>query len=526
MDKNNNFDVPKIHSLGIDYKKSELIKFIIDNEGLDCFGENEHFYYWTCKYERTLGDMHRFIKPGPFMYEFQGKEYDINSFEGVSQFVVDIKGGEEIVEIFQGTPMHAKKEFILRYSKKYNRVEYHSWAHSIEKNKKSKKHYIRHTKLPFFSINEKNHVRIYVNRYTIRYISNKNVMFYCGHNKYNSSDNNFFLKLNRRLLNLHLDSKIYRSDESFPEINQKLNHLPNKVLRGCDSFEEVLDKITKNRPVPKILKSKMSLEDIISLYNLVEYDEVDKIIKFLYDYHEFLSGDLGFFNVICNYMYLRLGITIPNKLTKKFDLSTSGEKVIHTGDVYCHEVADYVRILKMLDKKINLNIRSVKRLRAEHDEMARKIKAASIPDIKVKRLYPDIKSGGDFVVEKIQDKHRLMVESEIQNHCVKTYASSINSGNCCIYSFLDKMDGKRYTLEVQVHKNTETRKQAFILNQIKGKFNCSPPLETLSRAIALLNAAGVYGSKQDALNGGFVFQNAKGSSTIQGVDLFGEDLPF
>ena len=183
-------------------------------------------------------------------------------------------------------------------------------------------------------------------------------------------------------------------------------------------------------------------------------------------------------------------------------------------------------MLTTLNRKANLKIRSMKRLRLDHDELARKISSSEIPAIKIKKFYPQIKSGEGFTVERIEDKKRLVAESDIQNHCVKTYAMYINRGTCCIYSFLDRSDGRRYTLEVQVHKNPELNKQVFILNQIRGKFNSAPPLETLSRAVAVLKSAGIYASVQDALNAGFVFPD-KGTKGNPIPNLFmADDLPF
>lgn len=534
MKQPSSFDTHALIGLGIDHAKCGIIKFLIDKEGLDCFDENEHFYYWIFKSEKVLSDIYNFVKEGPYIFSHEGMDYDLNSFQGITQLVIDLKDVEKVDKIFSGPPNHAKREFMLRYSKKYKRLEYYTWFHGIEKNRKRDKYYIRHTKYNFFSIDERNNVRIYPNRKTVRYISNKSVMYFRGNDYYRNDDMNFYLKLNRRLLNLHLKSDFYDSDEGFLDRNQLLNHLPNEVFKGCNSMDELISKTTKKRPVPKILTSKMPGEEIVSMYRIVEYEEMDKIIKFLYEYHDFKDISMNYFNILYQYMCVRIGILVPDKKSKSFELAEEHKsKELFMVSKGSQEVRDYIRMLSTLGKKINLNIKGMKRLCFEHDELASRISSSTIPKIKVKRYYPTIQSGEGFVVERIEDKNRLVAESEIQKHCVKTYAMYINRGTCCIYSFLDKSDGRRYTLEVQVHKNPELKKQVFILNQIRGKFNSSPPVETLSRVVAVLKTANIYASTRDAAREGFVFPNSKNNENQRGMWVpineendFNNELPF
>jgi hypothetical protein len=148
--------------------------------------------------------------------------------------------------------------------------------------------------------------------------------------------------------------------------------------------------------------------------------------------------------------------------------------------------------------KLNLKIKSYNRLVQEHDRISFSISAANIPEIKPHKKYPKIDSEGDFEIEKIIDKKRLLIESEIQKHCVKTYSHSINSGRCCIYSFTDKRDKKRYTLEIQ-KKYNESKELVFFLNQIKGKFNAAPSHEVLFEVYGILLRNKVYIDHQSAI---------------------------
>lgn len=532
MDKKTNSGfVPNPADLEIDRNKCDIIRFFVENEMLDKFAENEHFYYWIFKSEKKLSDIYKFINDGALPYEHSGKLYDLNSFDGISELIIDVKDVRIVDGIFSGPPVHRKREFILRYSKTYKRIEYYTNLHSIEKNKDKTKYYIRHHQEKYFSINEKNHVRIYPNRRMVRYISNKSVLFYKP--SYHCNQDDFYLKANRRLLNLHFGNEIYKSDEKFYDENRNLLHLSNKSFKNCSSINDVLKKVTKGKPVPKVLLNKLDIGNVISLYHLVDYDEMDKIIKFLYEYYDFFN-ELNYFNVLENYFGVKFGILLPNKLTKQFDLSKN-DSDYHAFGLHSSlgQIRDYIRMSVTLGKQVNMNIRSHKRLVSEHDELVRKITSDKIPKIKVHRSYPTIESAHRLMVEKIVDKNRLLAESEIQKHCVKTYAQKINRGLCCIYSIIDKEDGMRYTIEVVTFRNKAQKRQIFVLSQIRGKFNSNPRADVMHRVNVLLTSNGIFISQKEAMKSGFLFTENKNRNSfeawVMNVDNLqdqGGDLPF
>lgn len=539
MEKRNDLTISSLIDMGIDLEKAKFIQFLVENERLDIFFENEHFYYWAFKKEIKLSDFYGFIKSDQQqLYELHGKKYDLNSFDGISELVVEVTDAAIIDKIFCGTaknsyslPNFQKEEYFLRYSKKFKTLEYYKCEHGLGMNRKRDKVFVNHNRLSIFKINENNYVKIYPNKRMCRYISNKSVLYFGGGYGWynNSSEETLHLKINRRLLNIHLRSSLYDSDESFAEVNSALNYLPNKALKGCDSLEDLLNRMTNYRPVPKILRSKFSLPEIINLYNIVKYEEVDKIIKFLYDYHDFFEECTArqITQILCAYIGVRLGVMVADKKSRAFvSVDEKGEPK-ETGD-FVHpfgwvpfphsvegEIRDYIVMCRMNDKKVNLKFKSIKRLKEEHDEMSRLIKAAQIPQIKVKRGYPKIKSEMSFFIERIEDRNRLLAESEMQQHCVKTYAASINKGLCCIYSFLDEEDGRRYTLEVRRHKNNQLKMQVFILNQIRGKFNVLPEPKIMKRVVSILSNYGIMPDMKEAISKGFVPEN---KNSLQNVN--------
>jgi hypothetical protein len=115
-----------------------------------------------------------------------------------------------------------------------------------------------------------------------------------------------------------------------------------------------------------------------------------------------------------------------------------------------------------------------KKLKQLHDDvMMQSLKASSLKDATPIRVAEIYKSFAEFLsdpcFELITTGERLKLEGLIQKHCVGTYASSVNSGICAIYSTTCPEDGKRYTAEIRVNGNQ------LQLNQLRGFQNRSAP---------------------------------------------------
>lgn len=493
----------QIQSLGIDERKSELIEFIIKNENLDQFEENEHFFYWFNRDEIAIGKLYNFLNlkfQQKYISNYKGKDYNLNSFDGIAQLVVDVKCFNEVKK-FLGTDLDSfiKLEYFLRYSKKYKRLEYFFYHHKLQQTKHRKNVVVRHKKFKFFSINEKNYVLYYRSNNCPRYISNKNALFLRPQVSLNYQRRHFNIsfeknekylkKLNIMLLSIHQKNNLF-NEMNFYDLIVNLDTVPNKIMLNASSLQEVLARVTNNRPVPKILTSKFCTSELILLYKMIEYEQVDKIIKFIYENIEvyknhlksvqsenrihsnlntegtvssFGSSEHSIMVILKDYMCVKLNLKKKSPLKNVLEWEDSRNY---------HYLEDYFRFMRQEGKKINLNIKSIRRLIEEHDNYVRSLDLKSISDFKVNRKFPDVKSDNNFEIEKIITKDRLVSESDIQKHCVKTYSNLINSGACCIYSFLDKRTNLRWTMEVR--KINNNKKTYFYVNQLKGKFNSNP----------------------------------------------------
>ena len=143
------------------------------------------------------------------------------------------------------------------------------------------------------------------------------------------------------------------------------------------------------------------------------------------------------------------------------------------------DVFDYVRMCFLSKKKVRIDVKSVSQLTNMHDAVAhgnggnhyrQNTGTVTIPkDTKFKHLreiLPD-----DF--EWIKSRKRLILETELQHHCVWSYAGKITSDRCAIYSFVDSNaehadDGKpkRYTIEFDVDN-----KGKYGIVQVQGRYD-------------------------------------------------------
>lgn len=140
----------------------------------------------------------------------------------------------------------------------------------------------------------------------------------------------------------------------------------------------------------------------------------------------------------------------------------------------CLTIHDYVNTCKIRKRKIRLNIYSIKNLLKLHDLVTtqgvnyrRDTKPVNVPkDSKFNRLRELLPA--EF--EWIRDRKRLILETELQHHCVWSYADYITDDKAAIYSFTDSnaehcLDGvpKRYTVEFRLKGNR------YYVEQVQGK---------------------------------------------------------
>ena len=144
-------------------------------------------------------------------------------------------------------------------------------------------------------------------------------------------------------------------------------------------------------------------------------------------------------------------------------------------------IDDYVYMIwrYTTPKKFNLKIKSYNAIKREHDDIVLRANNKNTPALKIPKnsKFKNVNLPENF--EHIKTKKRLILESQIQRHCVATYAYLINEDKCSIYSTIYK--DKRYTIEIRKSRNK------YYIAQIKGMFNSDAPTELIELINSKLN---------------------------------------
>ena len=147
------------------------------------------------------------------------------------------------------------------------------------------------------------------------------------------------------------------------------------------------------------------------------------------------------------------------------------------GDNIKTTVSDYISMCRQSKIKVCLDVRSVRKLGILHDRIAtnpndyrKNTGEVKVPKKSRFNLLRDILPA-EF--EWIKTRKRLILETELQHHCVWSYAESITKDICAIYSFTDShaehtKDGKprRYTIEFRQNENG-----TYYVQQVQGKYD-------------------------------------------------------
>lgn len=136
---------------------------------------------------------------------------------------------------------------------------------------------------------------------------------------------------------------------------------------------------------------------------------------------------------------------------------------------------DTIKMADILNKRINCKW-SKNRLKQEHDEWSRLVAGivieASNRDLKIADIYTKFEEFSKYGM--LKTTRELAIEGMAQKHCVATYVSKVDNGNCAIFH----IDG--YTAEIL--KNHLAG--GLILNQFKGLKNQEAPMVLREYVIA------------------------------------------
>jgi len=151
---------------------------------------------------------------------------------------------------------------------------------------------------------------------------------------------------------------------------------------------------------------------------------------------------------------------------------------------------DTVGMARKLDKMINCSW-SIKRFIQEHDAWAREISNilfATEPEIELKNKPVFVRFAEYSGYTIFKTNKELLIEGNIQQHCVGGYTSSVNSGRSAIYHIegytLELRYGRDYYIRIEDNKDNVDKLR---IVQFRGYKNSSAPEELMNRVLDKVN---------------------------------------
>ena len=162
------------------------------------------------------------------------------------------------------------------------------------------------------------------------------------------------------------------------------------------------------------------------------------------------------------------------------------------------QVGDYVNMCiysnKRVKPKVDLSISNIHTLIEKHNDVSWLSHKNSTKPVKIPKnsVFNGLRKILPKEFEWIKNRKRLILETELQHHCVWSYADKISSDMCAIYSYVDKdgskslcNDGKpkRYTIEFNFNKQDGT----YYVVQVQGKYDAVNSSDVKNYIYKILN---------------------------------------
>lgn len=163
----------------------------------------------------------------------------------------------------------------------------------------------------------------------------------------------------------------------------------------------------------------------------------------------------------------------------------------YDAELHFHYLSDYCSMVIKMKKKLNMKIKSVKKLISEHNMLAIEYRSKYTKTIKIPKDSIFLKLKLPEKYKLITTKKALIEESVVNEHCVSTYDTEINKSKCAIYTTF--YNNKRYTIEIRFRKTA--KKIHFYVNQCYGKRNSDAPRELWDELLELLKIESIRLSK-------------------------------
>jgi hypothetical protein len=230
--------------------------------------------------------------------------------------------------------------------------------------------------------------------------------------------------------------------------------ISNNELKDIKSLDDFYGFFTgKNRNIPNRLRKALSPEDLLRLIRIVPGEYLNAVALTLKQNPDIKYDEYVLEHIIWAYY-----------------------KSIISGDQRprYNAVQSYVHSCLGLGRKLNMRIKSAKRLESEFEKLhsTRRLDRAPAFRTDPKLIMKEL-NHGEVKLELIKNKKRLGQEAARMKNCVTDYAQEITDGECAIYHV--QYRGRPYTMEV-IHGPKKTLR----LGEVAGLSNRKAPARLMN----------------------------------------------
>lgn len=249
-----------------------------------------------------------------------------------------------------------------------------------------------------------------------------------------------------------VSSVLYKGNKFYYITNRKIVQLTHYSLLGFISNFCSYD-VYRDNEIYKILEKRNSwlrFIDEFECFNGISFNTI--ISKKLYNYNSALRYLYGCPLPVAKLLHDNKNINYDThsyiKLWKEIKDVLINIENLKIGLYSSEYFNDTCKMALSLGYKVNCSW-SPNRLRVEHDKWSKEITSVvlefePLQELRVGRIFKEFAKFSGY--ELLLTNHDLIEEGKRMSHCVGTYTSNVNTGNCGIY----RVNG--YTLEVRVSK--------------------------------------------------------------------------
>lgn len=258
-------------------------------------------------------------------------------------------------------------------------------------------------------------------------------------------------------------SIIKKGNKFYFKTKMGIKPLTHNHLRSCEHYNLIIGELVSRLPWFRYMTEHDVIQSVS--FNTIYSKKLFSLDKALKHQYKLPSPSAKLLYSMKNQSYQ------ANYLKYYIEYLANVENLHNTLPTYDFSIFyDTVKMAKTLNRKVNCSW-SARRLKEEHDEWSKEITDIVFTEgdrlMNIKDIFIDFADASGFKL--LRTTKEMNIEGRKNDHCVATYVTRVDNGNCGIYS----IDG--HTLELSTKWVNNHTTLALAIVQFRGYKNCNAP---------------------------------------------------